>query len=92
MPVSQTRNSSFTIGEEEFFITVTFEANPVRDSYGVPGSPVWTSYDDCEIDWPVEVDGVDYDEAAFNARFTPKLADQVLGEMREYAISEGDWD
>lgn len=92
MPVSQTCNSSFTIGEEEFFITVTFESNPVRDSYGVPGSPVWTSYDDCEIDWPVEVDGVDYGKDAFFARFTDQAADDALSEMQETAINSGDWD
>lgn len=47
--------ATVNLGDE---IEVHLKADEVRDHYGVPGSPVWTSYENDEIE-SLEILGID---------------------------------
>lgn len=58
------------------FMTLIFSARPVKADYGVPGSPVWTEYEDVTLDH-VEFLGCEMP--------TSILPDQLQSTLLEYA-------
>ena len=70
-------------GDPELDVEATVTARAVRCDYGVPGSPVWTEYEDQEIMWPIELDGVPYARHEVRMNF----GDEALHELSKQILA-----
>ena len=66
-------------------ITVQLSANPVLDSYGVPGSPEWITFEDMQIE-SLEILGLEVNPNALPSA----LVSEIYQQASDW-IDESDW-
>lgn len=76
--------------EDGLLIEYIATGHPVRNDYGVPGSPVWYEIEDIEID-TIDVNGVSYTPKKLVARFGKELADTIYDYCADAAYDK-EWD
>jgi len=65
--------------------------NPVRNDYGVPGSPVWYEFEDIVVE-KYEVNAVSYTTAEAKEKFGKDIEAAMWEICTEFAANEGEWE
>lgn len=79
-------------GDPEIEISATVQATPVRCDYGVPHSPVWTEYEDPEIEYPILLDGEEFARSELLTRFGPEAVSEIEASILDTAYSIDNWE
>ena len=77
--------------DEVLEVYVTLTGNPVREDYGVHGSPVWWTIEDMTIE-NIEINGVSYTSKQFDSIATEQASayiDELIEDL-EYEFT--DWE
>jgi len=72
-------------------VYVTLSGRPVKDHYGVPGSPVWWTIEDVRIQ-SIEINGVTYTSKQFDEIATEQASAYIDELIEDLEYEFADWE